>query len=111
MMEYENFKAQIEFDAEDNIFRGEVINTRDVIGFSGRSVEELQAAFRQAVERYLEWCRNRELPANDLYTGRVAVRISRDVHRSLAVAAQREGKPLNTWIAERLSEAVLGARP
>lgn len=42
MMQYKDYFARVEFDAEANIFHGEVINTRDVITFQGESVGELK---------------------------------------------------------------------
>ncbi len=38
MIQYKGYFARVEFDDEANIFHGEVINTRDVITFQGKSV-------------------------------------------------------------------------
>ncbi len=40
MMQFKNYVARVEYDDESNIFRGEVINTRDVITFQVKSVAE-----------------------------------------------------------------------
>lgn len=53
MMRYRGFKAQIDFDDGADRFFGGVINTRDGIAFSGRSVEELRRDFARAVEEHL----------------------------------------------------------
>jgi|GEM_PF-4921038 len=42
MMEYKGYSAKVEFDNDDNIFHGGVINLRDVITFEGETVEELR---------------------------------------------------------------------
>ena len=42
MMEYKGYFAKVEFDDDDNIFHGEVINLRDVITFEGETVKELK---------------------------------------------------------------------
>ena len=44
MMEYKGYIGKVEFDDEAGLFHGEVINTRDVITFQGRSVTELKKA-------------------------------------------------------------------
>jgi predicted HicB family RNase H-like nuclease len=46
MMEYKGYFAKVEFDDDDNIFHGEVINLRDVITFEGETVIELKKAFK-----------------------------------------------------------------
>lgn len=40
MMQYHSYLARVEYDDEATIFHGEVINTRDVITFQGKSVAE-----------------------------------------------------------------------
>ena len=56
MMEYKGYIGKVEFDDEAGLFHGEVINTRDVITFQGRSVSELEIALRDSVEDYLAFC-------------------------------------------------------
>ncbi len=50
MMEYKSYVGQVIFDDEADIFHGEVVNTRDVITFQGRSVEEIRQAFCESVD-------------------------------------------------------------
>ena len=60
-MNYKGFEAVIHIDEDAGIFHGEVINTRDVITFQGKSVEDLKQAFEDSVEDYLEFCASRSL--------------------------------------------------
>ena len=60
MMQYKGYTGKVEYDDEAGIFHGEVINTRDVITFQGRSVVELREAFRDSVEDYLAFCAERD---------------------------------------------------
>ena len=59
MIEYKGYCGKVEFDDEAGIFQGDVINTRDVITFQGESVSELQQAFRDSIDDYLEFCQER----------------------------------------------------
>lgn len=59
MMEYKGYAGRVEFDDEAGIFHGEVLHTRDVITFQGRSVDELKAAFQESVDDYLAFCEQR----------------------------------------------------
>ena len=58
-MDYKGFEAIVNYDEEAKIFSGEVINTRDVITFQGESVSELEKAFQDSVDDYLEFCESR----------------------------------------------------
>jgi len=55
MMEYKGYIGKVEIDDEVGVLYGEVINVRDVITFEGTSVEEVQQAFHESVDDYLEF--------------------------------------------------------
>ena len=57
MLEYKGYHATVEYDAEDDIFVGEVFGIADSLNFHGTSVEELKAMFRQSIDNYLELCK------------------------------------------------------
>lgn len=105
MMDYKGYKAQIDFDAEAGLFVGEVINTRDGITFTGRSVEELQSAFIRAVDEYLELSSDMATNVDHAFSGHLAIRVNPLLHRAIATCAQREGKSVSAWVADRLAEA------
>ena len=78
MMNYKGYIGQAEFDDEQHIFTGAVVNTRDVITFQGESVRELEEAFRASVEDYLAWCR--EDGVSPPCSGKFNVRFSPSPH-------------------------------
>jgi predicted HicB family RNase H-like nuclease len=43
-MKYKGYEAVVSFDEDAEIFHGEVINTKDVITFQGKAVDELKRA-------------------------------------------------------------------
>ena len=59
MIEYKGYQGAAVFDDEAGIFHGEVAGTRDVITFQGRTVAELQTAFRDSIDEYLSFCAER----------------------------------------------------
>lgn len=103
MLEYRGYKGRVEFDDEAGVFHGEVVDTRDVITFGGTSVEELEQAFRDSVDDYLEFCSERDEEPDRPFSGRLMVRLPPHLHRRLYVDAKREGKSLNQLISERLA--------
>lgn len=101
-MKYKGYDAVVEFDEDAGIFTGEVINTRDVITFQGKSVAELQRAFKGSVDDYLDFCATRKERPEKPYSGTFPVRMPESLHRYLAAEARRRGKSLNAYIVERL---------
>ncbi len=67
-MEYKGYLGHVEFDDQAEIFHGEVINTRDVITFQGKTVEESKGAFRDSVEDYLKYCAKLDQPPEKPFT-------------------------------------------
>jgi predicted HicB family RNase H-like nuclease len=106
MMDYHGYIGKVEFDDEASIFHGEVINTRDVITFQGKSVAELKKAFRESVDDYLEFCAKRGEEPDKPFSGQFVTRVSPDLHRRASVAASVAGKSLNAWVAEQLQTAI-----
>ncbi len=105
MLEYKGYTGQVEFDSDAGLFHGEVLDTRDVITFQGKTVDEIATAFRESVDDYLEFCSERGEEPDKPFSGRLMVRLSPDLHRRLYVEARRDGKSLNQLISDRLARS------
>jgi len=105
IMTYKGYAARIEYDDEDGIFAGRIAGIRDNVGFHADTVEGLREAFHEAVEDYIETCAKIGKEPQKSYSGQVMFRISPEVHRNAARAAELAGKSLNQWAAEVLERA------
>ncbi|MGA3096350.1 MAG: type II toxin-antitoxin system HicB family antitoxin [Bryobacteraceae bacterium] len=101
-MTYKGYEGIARFDEEAGMFTGEVINTRDVITFQGKSVAELKRAFEASVEDYLEFCASRGEEPDKPFSGMFTVRMPPELHRRVALEASRKGKSLNAYVVGRL---------
>jgi predicted HicB family RNase H-like nuclease len=106
MMEYKGYLGSVEFDDQAGVIHGEVINTRDVITFQGRTVAEVREAFHESVDDYLEFCRQRGESPDKPFSGQFVTRITPDLHRRVNAAARLAGKSLNAWVTDQLQTAV-----
>jgi predicted HicB family RNase H-like nuclease len=104
MLKYKGYHGKVAFDDEAGLFHGEVIDLRDVITFQGKSVSELEHAFQESVEDYLDFCRQRGEAPDKPFSGRLMLRLPSNVHRKVYARAAKEGKSLNEFITEKLSE-------
>jgi predicted HicB family RNase H-like nuclease len=101
-MTHGGYLAAIEFDDEAGLFHGEVVNTRDVLTFQGRTVDELKTAFADTIADYRDWCRERGKEPEKPFSGHFTVRVPPDLHRRAAAAAAKRGKSLNGLVMEAL---------
>lgn len=104
-MTHKGYAARIEYDDDDGLFTGRIAGIRDRVGFHGETVEELREAFREAVEDYIETCAQIGKEPQKAYSGQVMFRVSPEVHRKAALAAELSGKSLNQWAEEVLERA------
>jgi predicted HicB family RNase H-like nuclease len=105
-MEYKGYVATVIFDEEANLFHGEVLNLRDVITFEGETVNELKQAFHDSIDDYLEYCAERGEDPEKPYSGRFVVRVDPELHKTIAIEAQKRGQSINSLVSEALSKAI-----
>ncbi|SDB55193.1 Predicted nuclease of the RNAse H fold, HicB family [Pseudobutyrivibrio sp. YE44] len=104
MMNYKGYIGKVEFDDEQHIFTGEVINTRTVITFQGSSVSELEEEFKNSVDDYLEWCKEDGVEPEKPYSGKFNARIYPELHQRAAIAASILGMSLNSFLIKSLED-------
>jgi predicted HicB family RNase H-like nuclease len=105
-MQYKGYQASVVYEAEDDLLVGHIMHINDIIGFHGTSLEEMKAAFHEAVDDYLEYCKKSGKEPNKPYSGKVMFRIDPAVHAKAVMAAQLKGKSLNQWAEKVLEKAV-----
>jgi len=106
MMSYKGYLGKVEFDADAGILHGEVVGIRDVVTFQGESAKEVEVAFRESVDDYLLFCKERGEEPDKPCSGKFLVRLDSELHRRLNLVATAEGESLNSWVSQRLAEAV-----
>ena len=104
-MKYKGFSARVEFDERSNILVGRLLGIQDVIGFHADNVRELRAAFKEAVDDYLDACERLGKTPERSASGKILLRVSPEIHGAALVAAQAAGKSLNQWASEILTAA------
>lgn len=103
---YRGYLGEIEFDADAGIFHGEVINTRDVITFQGDTAADIQTAFVDSVEDYLDFCAAQGEDPERPFSGKFIVRIEPELHRQIFYRAREQDTSLNQWVRETLEKAI-----
>ena len=106
MMEFKGYLGTVEYDAQAQIFHGDVINTRDVITFQGTSVKEIEKAFKDSINDYISWCKEEGVEPEKPYSGKFNVRLSPELHRQVAILAKKKHLSLNSFVEKALTDEI-----
>ncbi|MCP4395973.1 MAG: type II toxin-antitoxin system HicB family antitoxin [bacterium] len=107
VLTYQNFIGSVHFSAEDEVFFGKIEGIDDLISFEGTTVSELQQAFYEAVEDYIELCREVGKQALKSYKGSFNVRVSPEIHEKAVRKATLQGISLNQFVQKALEKEVV----
>ncbi len=96
--------AKIDYDAELDLFRGEILGLTGGADFYGKNPKELRGEFKKSLQVFLDVCLEKSIEPRRSYSGKFNLRIPAELHEKLAIVAEAEGKSLNTLVQEALSQ-------
>ena len=102
IIEYEGYQASVEYSAEDHILFGRVLHINSLITFEATDASQIEAAFRVAVDEYLEHCERAKVAPNKTFSGTLNVRIGSERHKHIALFASKEGCSVNEAICKAI---------
>lgn len=105
-MNYKGYIGTISFSEKDMVFYGKVEGINGLVNFEGDSVGSLVKAFHEAVESYLEFCREEGIEPQKSYSGNLNVRISPETHCQVATLAKQSGITINAFIRRAVEKEV-----
>jgi len=107
MMEYKGYLGTVEYDAVAKIFHGDIINTRDVITFQGTTVKEIEQAFKDSIDDYINWCEEEGVEPEKPYSGKFNVRLSPELHRQIAILSKKRQISLNSFVEKAIMDEIV----
>jgi len=60
ILQYKGYIASIEFSAEDKCLFGKIEHIDDLIMFDGENFDQVEKAFHEAVDGYLDFCKEND---------------------------------------------------
>ena len=106
IMTLEGYQAKIEYDADLDVFRGEILSLNGGADFYGKNTKELRAEFKKSLQVFLDVYQEKGIEPRRNYSGKFNLRIPAELHEKLAIVAQAEGKSINTVAEEALKQRV-----
>lgn len=106
MLEYKGYHATITYDADDELFVGEVFGIADSLNFHGSSIEELKRTFAQSIDNYLDLCKQIGKEPEKEFKGSFNVRIPSELHKKISILAAQQEISLNQYVINALSRTI-----
>lgn len=103
---YRGYTGIIEPDVEHGVLTGHVIDIRDEVYFEGKTIEELKASMKLAVDGYIETCEKIGKTPQRPYSGRLPLRMSPELHRRVHIVAESTGRSMNAVVIDAIEKAV-----
>lgn len=108
ILEHKGFQGSMEVSVEDNVLFGKILNITDLVSYDADTPAGLKEAFSEAVDDYLETCKQLGVNPDKPLSGTFNIRIGCDLHRQAAMQAIREEKSLNDFVKEAVECHVHG---
>jgi len=112
MMAYKGYYGSVHYSDEGQVFHGKIEFIRSLVSYEGTNVESLRTAFEEAVDDYIDLCKEGGKEPERPFKGSFNVRTGTDLHRRAALIAKAKGTNLNKIITDALEKylsAVQGA--
>ena len=106
LLEYKGYCGTVEYSNADNVLHGKVLGIRSLLSYEGDSLDSLRHDFEDVIDDYLETCSENGVEPEKPYKGKFNVRVSPELHRSLAVYAINHGQTLNAAVEEAIKRHV-----
>jgi predicted HicB family RNase H-like nuclease len=104
-MTHRGYRTSMEFDTEDKVIVGRVLDIDDIIAFHGESVLEFEQNFGMVVDDYIAACERLGTAPEKPASGKMMLRVEPSVHAAALKAAAGSGVSLNKWAEKVLLSA------
>jgi predicted HicB family RNase H-like nuclease len=105
VIDIDGHKANVSFDPELRILRGDFLGLRGGADFYAETVEELYAEGKKSLRIFLDMCAEKGIEPFREFSGRFNIRLDPRTHEAAVGAATAENKSLNEWVAEAIETA------
>lgn len=103
---YNGYVGSVHFSGDDLVFYGKIEGIADLVTFEGKTVDELTAAFSEAVDDYLELCRRTGKTPLKSCKGSFNVRVAPEIHRRALETAAERGISLNLLVQRAIENEI-----
>lgn len=110
-MAFKGYDARLEYDEIKDSYRGVILGLNGSTDFYGRTNKELRRAFKQSLEEFMDFCRERGIQPHAHCSGKLNLRIPFWVHERLVMHAREERVPIEALIFKYLANSLASSYP
>ena len=104
IMNYKGYWAEVQYSDEDECFWGKVEGLKNsLILFEGDSVKDLKKDFKNAIDYYLENCKQNKEEPEQQCKGSLNVRLGVELHNKAKMKSIEKNISINELIKEAVS--------
>ncbi len=107
LMEYKGYYGSVEASVEDGCLFGKLEFIGPLVNYEGATVQEVEAAFCEAVDDYTQACQDQGIEPQKPYKGTFNVRVGQDLHRAAVIAAKQRDMNLNELVKQAIEREVV----
>ena len=105
---YKGYTGNVEYNEVDNCLYGKVEGlAKALITYQGKSIDELESDFKEAVDDYLEFCVSKGMEPQRPFSGKLSLRLTPELHYLVSDKAKRSGDSLNNFIVKTLQKELV----
>lgn len=100
VLEYKGYVTKVHYDVETKKLYGKVQGIVDAVNYESDTIDGVEAAFHDSVDRYLEFCAAVKRRPCKAFKGQFNVRMKPAMHKAMAVWAMEHDTTLNAAMEE-----------
>lgn len=102
VLEYKGYVTKVHYDAEAQVLYGKVQGIVDAVNYESATMDGVEAAFHDAVDRYLAFCAAVGRRPCKAFKGQFNVRIKPALHKAMVQWAMQHEITLNAAVEEAM---------
>ena len=102
ILEYKGYYGSVEYDLESKMLYGQLLGIKGAYIYEGRTLDELEADFKQFVDDYLYDCEQDGIKPQKPNLGTFNVRIGTELHFKASDKAKKRGQSLNNFVKQAI---------
>ncbi|MDF7806064.1 type II toxin-antitoxin system HicB family antitoxin [Pontiellaceae bacterium B12219] len=107
-LQYNSYVGSVDYSLEDGCLHGKILYINDLVTYEAETVPELEAAFRDSVDDYLETCAEIGKDPDKSFKGTFNVRMTPELHKAAAIEAVLLETTLNDFVSQAVAEKLAG---
>jgi predicted HicB family RNase H-like nuclease len=104
MLKYKGYYGSVHYDADEPIFYGKLEFIKALVSYEAKDAVGIKKAFEEAVDDYLELCKQEKIEPESPFKGSLNVRLGHELHEKVAILALKEKMSINKYICNVLKQ-------